>query len=104
VCIAVAALVAAIGAVWWSIQAEREARRSPEPSEDRPIPLSPPRRRPAFEPWMVAAAVVVIAGLVFVPRLFGATFLFLPFLFGGRRRRMPRQDRPDDDPRWSSSD
>lgn len=104
-CIAVAALVAAVGAIWWSIQAERDARRSGERvSDDRPGAPPGAPRRPPFEPWMVVAAAVVIAGLVFAPRLFGITFLFLPFLFGGRRRRMPPRDRSDDDPRWSSSE
>jgi hypothetical protein len=53
---------------------------------------------------MVIAGALLIAGLVIAPRLFGVTFLLLPFLFGGRRRRPGRSDHPGDDPRWSSTE
>jgi hypothetical protein len=35
---------------------------------------------------VLALAAIAVAGLVLAPRLFGITFLFLPFLFGNRRR------------------
>ena len=53
---------------------------------------------------MVVTAALLIAGLVIAPRLFGITFLLLPFLFGGRRRPPQRPNRPGDDPRWSSTE
>jgi hypothetical protein len=106
VCIAVAALAAAAAAGWWSIREARTGSRRPEPG-DPPGAMersddAPRARRPLFEPWMVATAALLIAGLVVAPRLFGITFLLLPFLLGGRRRPPRRPEGAGDDPRWSS--
>jgi hypothetical protein len=49
--------------------------------------------------WVGVCAVVTVLGAIFVPRLLGFTFVFLPFLWLRRRpRRMPRDtDHADDD-------
>ncbi len=51
------------------------------------------RRRPWWgNPlvWLGVASAFAVVGLVIAPRLFGFTFLFLPFIWVGGRRR-PRQ-------------
>lgn len=45
--------------------------------------------RPRF--WLGVAAVSIVLGLVIAPRVFGFTFLFLPFILVGGRRK-PRQE------------
>jgi hypothetical protein len=50
---------------------------------------------------MVATAAHLVAGLILAPRLIGVTFLFLPFLWGNRRRGTggrDRERRSGDDP------
>jgi len=112
VCIAVAALAVAVAAGGWSIQEGRAAARRPPSGGEAADPDDPlgrldartGARKQLFEPWMVVTAALLIAGLVIAPRLFGITFLLLPFLFGGRRRPPQRPNRPGDDPRWSSTE
>jgi hypothetical protein len=110
VCIAVAALAGAAGAGWWALQQGRAPGRaqgrSPEGAFDGPETAAPARTRPVIEPWMAITAALLIAGIVIAPRLIGVTFLFLPLLFGRRRRwgpggprpgnRGPRHDDPDE--------
>ncbi|MBI3648467.1 MAG: hypothetical protein HY240_06955, partial [Actinobacteria bacterium] len=43
--------------------------------------------------WLGVCAVFVVLGLFVFPKLFGFTFLFLPFVWMGRRGRAP--DQPD---------
>jgi hypothetical protein len=88
VCIAIVALLGAAAAAWWAI----EQSRAPSPA-DHPEGAPAPRRRPVMEPWMVAVAALLVAGLILAPRLIGVTFLFLPFLWGNRRRGHGGRDR-----------
>jgi hypothetical protein len=55
--------------------------------------------------WLLVSAAFVLLGLFVVPRLFGFTFLFLPFLWvGGLWRARPRDEgtprRPDAEDPW----
>jgi hypothetical protein len=45
--------------------------------------------------WLLVSAAFVFLGLFVFPRLFGFTFVFLPFLWiGGLWRQRPRGDGP----------
>ncbi|HET9723764.1 MAG TPA: hypothetical protein VFR44_07970 [Actinomycetota bacterium] len=48
----------------------------------RPLPIS--------APWIVVGALLLIVGIVLVPRLLGFTFLLLPLIWSRRRPRGPR--------------
>jgi hypothetical protein len=95
VCIAVAALAGAAAAGWWALQQGRAPIRAPGGTVDPDVPAAPARTRSAIEPWMAITAALLIAGIVIAPRLLGVTFLFLPLMFG-RRRRGPRGPRSND--------
>jgi hypothetical protein len=41
--------------------------------------------------WIAVATAFLVLGAVVAPRLFGFTFLFLPFLWMSRRRRGPQR-------------
>jgi hypothetical protein len=41
--------------------------------------------------WIGVATAFLVLGALVAPRLFGFTFLFLPFLWMGRRRRGPQR-------------
>jgi hypothetical protein len=83
ICLAVAALAVAVAAGFRAV----EQRNAPRPEAfEHPEGAPPPPRKPLVEPWVLALAAIAVAGLVLAPRLFGITFLFLPFLFGNRRR------------------
>ena len=60
-----------------------------------------PRRWGHPAAWVLVSVVFVFLGLFVFPRLFGFTFVFLPFLWvGGLWRNRPRHDappRPDGD-------
>lgn len=46
--------------------------------------------------WLLVSALFVFLGLFVFPKLFGFTFLFLPFLWvGGLWRRRPRGEPPE---------
>jgi hypothetical protein len=92
VCVAVILLLGAAAAVWWSVGPGR-AEREPHPLLD-PEGAARARRRTRLEPWMVAGVALFLAGVVVAPRLLGFTFLFLPLLWG-RRRRGPDRDQQD---------
>lgn len=51
-------------------------------------------------PWILASTAFVLLGLFVFPRLFGFTFIFLPFLLArsfGRRRSENGRRRPEDE-------
>jgi hypothetical protein len=97
--IAFLALLGVAAAVWWSVGPGRE-RPGPDYAA-HPEGAPRIRRRPQIEPWMVASLLLLVAGVIIAPRLLGFTFLFLPLLFG-RRRRGPGtgggRDRARDEP------
>jgi hypothetical protein len=41
--------------------------------------------------WIGVASALLVLGALVAPRLFGFTFLFLPFLWMNRRRRGPQR-------------
>jgi hypothetical protein len=41
--------------------------------------------------WIGVATALLVLGALVAPRLFGFTFLLLPFLWRGRRRRGPQR-------------
>jgi len=96
VCIAVAALAGAAAAGWWALQQSRVSSRPSGGAVDAGEAAAPARHRPVIEPWMAITAALLIAGIVIAPRLIGVTFLFLPFMFGRRRRWGPGGPRRDD--------
>ena len=50
--------------------------------------------------WIGVAVVFAILGVFVAPRLFGFTFLFLPFLWVGGFRRRDRREPTRDDGEW----
>jgi hypothetical protein len=84
VSLAVLALLGVAAAVWWSVGPARE-RSEPLLHPEGAPPARPRIRRP-IEPWVVVAVALMVAGIVVAPRLLGFTFLFLPLVFGHRRR------------------
>jgi hypothetical protein len=72
---------AAFAAVVWLALAVRQGSVVPR---DRPWWGAPPV-------WIAVASAFLILGAVVAPRLFGFAFLFLPFLWRGRRRRGPQR-------------
>jgi hypothetical protein len=97
VCVAVAALAGAAAAAWGALQQGRaSARPPPVETADHGEAVAPPRTRPVIEPWMAITAALLIAGIVIAPRLIGVSFLFLPLMFGRRRRWGPGGPRRDD--------
>jgi hypothetical protein len=57
-------------------------------------PVRAPRRRPfpVPAPWIALGAIVLLLGIVVMPRILGFTFLFLPMIWSrraGRPRRGP---------------
>ncbi len=72
-------LVAAALALVLAVR-ERRAAESPAIGRPRPWWGSP-------LVWLGVAAVSILVGLVIAPRVFGFTFLFLPFVWIGRTGR-----------------
>jgi hypothetical protein len=55
-------------------------------------PVGAARRRPfpVPAPWIALGAIVLLLGVVIMPRILGFTFLFLPMIWS-RRARRPRR-------------
>ncbi len=68
------------------VLAVRERRAGEATATDRPRPWW---GNPLV--WLGVAAAFVVVGLVIAPRVFGFSFLFLPFIWVGGRRR-PRRE------------
>lgn len=58
-------------------------------TEDGPL-RARGRALPVPAPWIVVGALLLVAGIVLVPRLLGFAFLFLPLIWSRRRPRGPR--------------
>lgn len=62
------------------------------------------RALPVPAPWIAVGALLLILGVVLMPRLLGFTFLFLPLIWSRRARRPRRPGGPTDTGRGSDLD
>jgi hypothetical protein len=71
-----------------------------------PVRAAPRRPFPVPGPWIALGAIVLLLGVVIMPRILGFTFLFLPMIWARRARgpHRPGGGRPGTGPDPSDED